>query len=483
VRARDRAGNIDPTPATVTFHVTATFPPTAPTITGPTLAATGYSYAFAATSTDLDGDRISYRFFWDDGTRSEWSALAPSGQPVTFTHSWAEGGRYFVHVQAGDEHGMTIPWSGASFHQVDVRGPITRALPFGYYGLEGPVVENTNFTPRVFIDSGMIPQVIPYVMNLAASGGVQVYQYLPAGILGLPLTELRDKWVRPAVAYGADVMAGFYLAEEPGQGEIPAMINILNLVHEEDPLCRPVVTYLGYLSTHNIVRFRDTVDIDLLGAYPVFKGYPQGVMTGIMDSARQALWPAGKRFYGVVETFGEVLTHPQGPLLLRNNVYQGIIGGADGIMCYTGVGFDRQRYPAFRAELDRLYEEINGSGGLSAVILSPDPPQIVSHAIITGPTDKITLEMFENTRYYDRIQYRLESYGGDIYLLAVNIAAEPLTVEFRGLPVGASELEVLFEGRKVSLSGRALRDSFASYEVHVYKALDYRQVLPLILRR
>ncbi len=81
------------------------------------------------------------------------------------------------------------------------------------------------------------------------------------------------------------------------------------------------------------------------------------------------------------------------------------------------------------------------------------------------------------------IQYRLESYGGDIYLLAANIAAEPLTVEFRGLPVGASELEVLFEGRKVSLSGRALRDSFAPYEVHVYKALDYRQVLPLILRR
>jgi uncharacterized membrane protein (Fun14 family) len=48
------------------------------------------------------------------------------------------------------------------------------AFPFGYYGLEVPEVENDEFTPRVYIDSGMDPEDIAAVMGLASSGGVQV---------------------------------------------------------------------------------------------------------------------------------------------------------------------------------------------------------------------------------------------------------------------------------------------------------------------
>jgi hypothetical protein len=358
----------------------------------------------------------------------------------------------------------------------------TTVFPFGYYGLEWPEVQNSGFSPRVYIDSGMKPEDISEVMDLAASGGVQVYQYISAGALGLPLTELRDEWVEPVVSYAAEVMAGFYPAEEPGTMAIPAMTDLLNLAHEMDPLGRPVVTYLGYGSVSNIEKFADTVDIDLIGAYPVYKGYPQGFMTGMMDSGRQALWPVGKRFYAVPETFGPILEHPDGPSLLRNNVYQGVIGGADGVIFYTSSGFDGAQYPDFRAELDRLREEFVGSGGLGAVVLSPDPPQVVTHTVLSGPTDLIEFDMFEYTRWYERLQYSLEVYGGEVYLLAANIAEEPLTVEFHHLPSGETSVAVLFEGRSLPLTAGVFQDTFAPYQVHVYKAARCTLYLPIVFK-
>lgn len=345
----------------------------------------------------------------------------------------------------------------------------TTIFPFGYYGLEWPEVQNTGFSPRVYIDSGMKPADITPVLDLAQSAGVQVFQYLPPGALSLPLPLLRDQWVAPATAYPASVLAGFYPAEEPSINEIPAMVDLLNLVHETDPLARPVVTYLGFFNVSNIQSFQDTVDVDLLGAYPTFKGFPQALMTGVTHSGRQALWPAGKRFFAVPETFGPILAHPQGPLLLRNNVFQAAIGGAEGFIFFESSGFDPSRYPAFRAELDRLHDQFVGSGNLGSVLLSPDPPQVVSHTILSGPTDPIILDQFEFLRAYERIQYHLEVYQGQAYLLAANIGDAALSVEFRHLPSQAATLHVLFEDRTLPLTNAAFRDTFEPFQVHVYR--------------
>ena len=468
VRARDRAGNADPTPATVALNVIATSPPLTPSITGPATGVTDIAYTFSLVATDPDGDQVAYRCFWDDGTTSPWSELAPSGTSVSLSYAWSEGGTYRVRVQARDEHGRTIPWSDTPFHKIGIAGPITRSIPFGYYGLESPV-ENTGFSPRVYIDSGMKPMDIPYVLDIAAAGGVQVLQYIPPGVLSLPLSELRDHWISPTLNHEA--LFGFYPSEEPGESEIGAMRDLLNLVHETDPQGRPVVTYLGYYNISNIVKFRDTVDVDIMGAYPVFKGFPQALMTGVMDSGRQALWPVGKRFYAAPETFGPILSHADGPALLRNNTYQAVIGGADGIIFYNAVGFDGSQYPAFRAELGRLREEFVGTGGLGQVVLSPDPPQVVSHTILSGPTTQIELEQFEYLRYYDRLQYHLEVYQGQVYLLAANIGADELVVRFEGFPTAATSADVLFEGRTLPVSGGIFQDTFGAYQVHVYRAL------------
>ena len=367
----------------------------------------------------------------------------------------------------------------------------TTIFPFGYYGLEEPV-ENPGFSPRVYIDSAMKPDSIGLVLNIAQAGGVQVYQYLPPGALSLPLPTLRDQWLIPAATYSPSIMAGFYPSEEPSISEIPAMIDLLNLAHETDPHHRPVLTYLGYFNISNIKTFRDTVDIDLIGAYPLFKGYPQGLMTGAMDSARQALWPVGKRFYAVPETFGPILTHPNGPLLLRNNVYQGVIGGAEGIIFYESSGFDGTTYPAFRAELDQLHDEFVGSGQLGAVVLSPDPPQVVTYTVLAGPTSLIQLDQFEYIRYYDRLQYKLKVYQNEAYLLVTNIAADPLSIQFHNFPSSAGTVTVLFENRILPLTADSFQDTFAPFDVHVYWTENYTPplgppvtfyFLPLIFKR
>ncbi len=342
-------------------------------------------------------------------------------------------------------------------------------FPFGYYGLEEPIVQNGDFTPRIYIDSNMNTDDISYVMDLVSSGGVQAYQYLPLGALSLPLQELRDQWILPAVSYGSEVMVGFYPSEEPGISEIPAMLDFLNLVHETDPLGRPVVTYLGYFNISNIEMFGKVVDIDLLGAYPVYKGYPQALMTGVMESGRKALWPMGKRFYAVPETFGPILNRSNGPLLLRNNVYQGVIGGAEGIIFYDESGFNGVKHPEFRAELDRLRDEFVGTGNLGKVVLSPDPPQVVTHKVLEGPTTKIKMNMFEYVRWYDRMQYHLEVYEGDAYLLAANVGGEMLQIEFENLPSESIQAEVLFENRSIAMNAGVFQDTFTPYQVHMYR--------------
>ena len=87
-------------------------PPEKPQIDGSTRGKTGESYTYSAVSTDVDeNDDIYYLFDWGDETFSEWLGPYPSGEEITFDHSWDIKGDYQVRVRAKDTRGAVGEWS------------------------------------------------------------------------------------------------------------------------------------------------------------------------------------------------------------------------------------------------------------------------------------------------------------------------------------------------------------------------------------
>ena len=114
-------------------------PPNIPSVpTGPSSGAPGVSYSFTATTTDPDGDQISFKFDWGDGTESGWSSFVNSGSSASMSHSWSGQGTYQVRAKAKDVNGAESGWS--SSHQI-VTGhpPNTPSSPSGPdTGTHGP---------------------------------------------------------------------------------------------------------------------------------------------------------------------------------------------------------------------------------------------------------------------------------------------------------------------------------------------------------
>jgi len=83
---------------------------------------TGTSYTYSASTTDPEGDQISYLFDWGDGTFSEWTSLKNSGQTVSTNHIWQSDGSYQIRVKAKDVHGIQSEWSD----------PLPITMPYSY---------------------------------------------------------------------------------------------------------------------------------------------------------------------------------------------------------------------------------------------------------------------------------------------------------------------------------------------------------------
>jgi len=80
--------------------VTANSPPTAPDIDGPTSGKAGVPQTYTFTSTDPDGDDISYYIEWGCG-ESETTDFYPSGEPATASHTYVSG-TFVISVTAID---------------------------------------------------------------------------------------------------------------------------------------------------------------------------------------------------------------------------------------------------------------------------------------------------------------------------------------------------------------------------------------------
>ena len=68
-------------------------------------------HTFTTNTTDPDGDQVSYRWDWGDGTYSGWMGPYDSGAICEASHTWTELGYYEIRVQANDAFGGTSNWS------------------------------------------------------------------------------------------------------------------------------------------------------------------------------------------------------------------------------------------------------------------------------------------------------------------------------------------------------------------------------------
>ncbi|MCJ7697000.1 MAG: PKD domain-containing protein, partial [Thermoplasmata archaeon] len=108
----------------------ATAPPNNPPNTpgapsGPSNGYVDVEYDFTASTTDPDGDNISYMFDWGDSNNSGWVGPYASGTPAHASYMWAATGDYQIKVKAKDENGGESNWSLAHTISI-VAGPILK---------------------------------------------------------------------------------------------------------------------------------------------------------------------------------------------------------------------------------------------------------------------------------------------------------------------------------------------------------------------
>jgi len=87
-------------------------PPDAPPISGPQLGYVNIDYTYSMTSTDPNGDSVSYQMDWGDGTTSAWSSFVANAATVTLTKSWSTARNHFsVKARAKDRREATSSWT------------------------------------------------------------------------------------------------------------------------------------------------------------------------------------------------------------------------------------------------------------------------------------------------------------------------------------------------------------------------------------
>ncbi len=68
------------------------------------------SYMYRTATTDPNGDRVSYTFYWSDGSTTSTGLMA-SGATAYVSHQWARAGTYALYVRATDTGGASSGWS------------------------------------------------------------------------------------------------------------------------------------------------------------------------------------------------------------------------------------------------------------------------------------------------------------------------------------------------------------------------------------
>jgi len=113
VKAKDIFGDESVFSPATQVTITVGNPPNKPTTpTGNTQGLHKKSYSYSTSTTDPNpGDKIYYKFEWDDLSPTYWIGPFDSGESASASHTWDEPGTYDVKVKAKDLAGSESEWS------------------------------------------------------------------------------------------------------------------------------------------------------------------------------------------------------------------------------------------------------------------------------------------------------------------------------------------------------------------------------------
>jgi len=266
--------------------------------------------------------------------------------------------------------------------------------------------------------------------------------------------------------YGSAGDAGWYLPDEPdatlaGAAGLPQLppaaqtgrLRVVNLSQHFFSGQAPIRAGYDRGEYAHLASFGDLVGFDL---YPIVKFCGRVPLLDVYRAQRELRlqYAAGKPTFQWIETgamTGECASVTVTPAIARAEAWLAVAGGANGIGWFTSgwssTGWDRW------AVTDAMQQQIAATDA-QLHALAP---------VLTTPPGDVVLP------WNGSVAASTRTYGGQLWVIAVNGSETATTVPMRIDALGGRTLTVLGENRALKPAKKVyVRDTFAPYAVHIY---------------
>ena len=290
-------------------------------------------------------------------------------------------------------------------------------FPIGLYWLRADILAPMR---QLHFNSGdyyykLRGEEVAALMDAAAAEGMQILLELTEYARRKPEPDYRAITALVKRYRQHPALLAWYLVDEPAETKMaPASaLAIYELIRELDPY-HPV--YLVNNRPHTYAAYSDASDILAIDVYPI-PNYPISQVGNYMEQAR---WTSLERkpVWLIAQAFGGVEHWARSPTAteLRNMIYQGLVGGAKGVLFYRYCQENERHIQplALWREVQHLATEL---AELGPVLLQEE------HSL-------------EAQSASGKVAVAIKEYKGDFYVFAVNVAEDTRQLDLRleGLP-------------------------------------------------
>ncbi len=267
-----------------------------------------------------------------------------------------------------------------------------------------------------------------------------------------------------------------------GQGTVANMTRGYNLIHQLDPLHPVEQTHAPRGTVTDLQPYNSAADILMVDDYPV-------VTNGTVANNPPITNTNVSQFGDWAHELSQVANRQRTFWMVEQIAFSGTTPPSHGLIFPT---FQQERYMAFQAIVNGARGLMFFGGNVAATLtdtndfalgwnwtfwtnvlkpltlqLSPGSPAFDA---VVGHDSLLPLVLSGAT--YPDVEFLVRESGTNLYLLATKREGATVNAMFNGLPDWATNATVLFENRTITTSNNALSDSFAQWDVHIYR-FDY----------